>query len=571
MPTAAQQHVAGASVLVDGTEVDPTFRASITEIRVRDSLVLPDTAVVRISDPKGGTVDSHPLDLGKSLEIKLASPKDHVTRTVFKGEIVAHEPEFSQDGCTVVVRAYDKAHRLNRQRKTRTFQQMSASDIVRKIVGEAGLSPGKVDATSMVYEFFQQSDETDWDFGRRLALRHDYELNVDDDKVNFCEASKGNGQPVTLAWNDQLLSFKPRVSGVQQVKEVTVRGYDVKGKIAINRTVSSATTAAEAGVKRDDVVGKFDGGTVALGDRTVESSADADAVAGSALARLANAYYEAVGKCIGEPRVHKGALVEIKGVGTRMGGKFVVASSEHVFKGGSGYFTTFQITGRSARTLLDLVNPPEKRDWGTGFVVGIVTNNNDPDQLGRVRVKYPSLSDQEESAWARVVTPSTGNGRGLLMLPQPDEEVVVGFENADTRRPIVLGSVFNGKDKPGDELLSDRDGSFVVASDEKGLIHTKKDLTLKSDQKMIIEVSSDREEKADGKAKMKTGSSFEIEAGSDVKIKGVGITVEASGSLKLKGATVEIESSGPASLKGALVNVEASGITSVKGSMVNLG
>jgi uncharacterized protein involved in type VI secretion and phage assembly len=571
MPTAAAQHVAGASVLVGGREIDPSFRDAVTEIRVRDSLLLPDTAVVYISDPKAAHVDDHPFELGKTLEIKLAAPTASTTRSLFKGDIVAHEHDFGQKGLTLVIRAYDKAHKLNRQRKTRTFQQMSASDMVKKIVQDAGLALGKIDTAPVVYEFFQQSDETDWDFGRRLALRHDFEFNVEDDKVNFHAAGNGNGQPVTLAWNEQLLSFKPRISGVQQVKQVTVRGYDVKNKAAIERAATTATTAAQAGVRRDMVVGKFDGGTVALGDRTIESSADADAVSGSALARMANAYYEAHGKCIGNPQVCKGALVEIKGVGSMMGGKFVVASSEHVFKGGTGYYTTFQITGRSARTLLDLVNPPEKRDWGTGFVVGIVTNNNDPDQMGRVRVKYPSLSDKEESAWARVVTPSSGNKRGVLMLPQPDEEVVVGFENGDTRRPIVVGSVFNGKDKPGDELLSNRDGSFVVVSNEQGRIHTKKDLTFKSDQKLIIEVASDKSEKVDGSTKVKAGSTYEIEAGSNVTIKGVNITVEASGSLKLKGATVEIQSSGPASLKGATVDVQGSGVTNIKGGMINLG
>ncbi len=102
-------------------------------------------------------------------------------------------------------------------------------------------------------------------------------------------------------------------------------------------------------------------------------------------------------------------------------------------------------------------------------MVGIVTNNNDPDQMGRVRVKFPSLSDSEESAWARVASVSAGNARGLMMLPQPDEEVIVGFEHGDTRRPIVVGSLFNGKDKPGDDLVQSKDGSFAVASRQEAL------------------------------------------------------------------------------------------------------
>ena len=66
---------------------------------------------------------------------------DRATTSIFKGQIAAVEPEFTAKGCTISVRAYDKAHKLNRERKTRTFQQMSASDMVSKIASEAGLPP----------------------------------------------------------------------------------------------------------------------------------------------------------------------------------------------------------------------------------------------------------------------------------------------------------------------------------------------------------------------------------------------------------------------------------------------
>ena len=85
-----------------------------------------------------------------------------------------------------------------------------------------------------------------------------------------------------------------------------------------------------------------------------------------------------------------------------------------------------------------------------------MTNNDDPDNLGRVRVKYPALGDDVEGAWARIATVSAGNARGLLMLPVVGEEVLVGFEHDDTTRPYVLGSLFNGVDMPGDDLTAER-------------------------------------------------------------------------------------------------------------------
>src|SRR5664280_3415392 len=84
----------------------------------------------------------------------------------------------------------------------------------------------------------------------------------------------------------------------------------------------------------------------------------------------------------------------------------------------------------------------------TGVVVGVVTNNQDPDGFGRVKVKFPWLSDVDESDWARVAAPMAGNKRGFYFLPEVDDEVLVAFEHGDVRFPYVLGALWNGKDAP---------------------------------------------------------------------------------------------------------------------------
>jgi uncharacterized protein involved in type VI secretion and phage assembly len=264
----------------------------------------------------------------------------------------------------------------------------------------------------------------------------------------------------------------------------------------------------------------------------------------------------------GTPKLKAGSKVKVDGVGQKFSGTFTVTSSTHSYRGTTGYQTSFQISGRSSRTLLELMRPPKERDWSASLVVGVVTNNNDPEQLGRVRVKYPSLSDTEESNWARVATPSAGKARGLLMLPQPDEEVIIGFEHGDTRRPIVVGSVFNGKDKPGDELIQNKDGSFALLSNEKIRQHSKKDFEIKSDQNMTVEIKQDEKHTVKGSYTHETtgagklkAQTYNVEAGSSMTVKGVSVTVEASASLTLKGATVDIQGSGPVNIKGAIINL----------------
>jgi phage protein D len=561
MAAVAAQHVPGLDVIVAGAPMDPKWRDVTTEIKVVNSLTLPDMAVVKMTDAKGENVDSHPLQLGKEIEIKTSALGGRATASIFKGQIAAVEPEFTAKGCTIVARAYDHAHKLNRERKTRTFQQTSAADMVKKLATEAGLTPTTT-PTTVVHEFFQQSNETDWDFAWRLALMHDYEVVVDDKKLNFRPANGSSGAPVALKWQEELLSFRPRMSGVQQPQTVNVRAWDPKGKANVSGSASSGQTSSKAGVERSKVSHDLGGGTTAVTDRVAANSGEANAIAKSTLNRLADAFYEADGTALGNPAIKAGGQVKISGVGQQFSGTFTVSSATHSYRGGSGYRTAFQISGRSSRTLLELMRPPKERDWSAQLVVGVVTNNNDPDQMGRVRVKYPSLSDSEESAWARIATPSAGNARGILMLPQANEEVIIGFEHGDTRRPIVVGSLFNGRDKPGDELLQNKDGSLGVMSNEKIHLHSKKDFEIKSDQNMTVEVTKDMTGKVSGNFKHEaTGNGnlkaqqYVIEAGSSLTVKGVSVTVEASASLTLKGATVDIQGSGPVNIKGAIINL----------------
>ena len=182
-------------------------------------------------------------------------------------------------------------------------------------------------------------------------------------------------------------------------------------------------------------------------------------------------------------------------------------------------------------------------------MLGLVTNNSDPENLGRVRVQYPSLSQDAEGAWARVVTSSAGNQRGLLMLPVVGEEVLVGFENDDTTRPYVLGSLFNGSDTPGDDLLQAEDGSFALLSDHKIVATSQEDMKLTSKGALTIDVTN---------AVTITGSQ-------GVTVNGQSVSVKADTDLSLEGTTSVTIKCG-----ASQIQVTPSGVT-VSGPMISLG
>ncbi len=125
----------------------------------------------------------------------------------------------------------------------------------------------------------------------------------------------------------------------------------------------------------------------------------------------------------------------------------------------------------------DLISQGESDERYWGVVVAIVTNNKDPDGLNRVKVRFPWLTDDDESHWARVATPMAGNGRGFYCLPEVDDEVLVAFDRGSVEYPYVIGSLWNGKDAPPESnsdgknnmrTLKSRSGSLIRLNDTDG-------------------------------------------------------------------------------------------------------
>jgi uncharacterized protein involved in type VI secretion and phage assembly len=84
-----------------------------------------------------------------------------------------------------------------------------------------------------------------------------------------------------------------------------------------------------------------------------------------------------------------------------------------------------------------------------GVVEGIVTSvTDDKGKEGRVKVQFPWFDDQMETEWCRVRQFYAGNGYGAFFVPEAGDEVLLAFIHGDMRKPIVLGGLYNGKDKP---------------------------------------------------------------------------------------------------------------------------
>jgi len=566
--------VPAVEIIVDGSTLAQEYVAQLLDVQVRDNLLLPDTAVVRFRDPLGEFIERHPLQPGVVIEIKMGARKDNGTTRVFIGEVVALEPEFGEGDCVISARAYDRGHRLLANRRSQTFQDQKAEDMISSVIGRVGLNAGTMESTTAVHPFFQQSMETDWEFCRRLAAMNDFELVVDDRSVNFYRR-EAEAPVAVLEWGGTLLTFKPRLSAMGQVEAVTVNGHDPRSRQDLAATASTPQMASRSGAvdKRSALVGKVNAnGRVVVGDRVVETQAEATQVAQTTLDRLASTFVEASGKAVGNPRLRARKTVEIKAVGS-FSGQYVLSETTHTFRGGSEYTTGFVISGRTGHGFSDLTRNGEGRAWSSSLVLGVVTNNNDPEQLGRVRVTFPQLGPTMEGWWARVATLNAGDDRGIFMLPEVNDQVVVAFENGDPRRPFVIGSLYDGQAKVPDDMLDPtrEKAAFGLKSDHKVHVEGQQEMKLRSHEKMTVLVDRDAqggtgdflldakgniEDKAAQNIKGTAGQSIELTANQSVTIKGTGsVTVETSGSLKLKGSMIDIQSSGPVNVKGSIINL----------------
>ena len=200
-----------------------------------------------------------------------------------------------------------------------------------------------------------------------------------------------------------------------------------------------------------------------------------------------------------------------------------------------------------------------------GVIEGIVVDNKDPDGIGRVLVKFPWLPNETKSAWARMSTPMAGNNMGWVIYPEPNDEVLIDFVNGNVHEPIILGSLYNGKDKPpfdnadGDNnirtlvsrsghvfeiddtdgaekiTITDKSGGLIIEMDSAGetiTITSSKDITMKAGANVKVE-AKDIEMKAGSNIKLDAGSNLEASAGSQAEIK-------AGSQVNVSGATINL-------------------------------
>lgn len=584
-------------ISLNGSPVTGAKADALVDARVLLETAAPAQATLRYHDPFFELLEGSFAKIGGKVEVAFpdASGSDVV---IFKGVVAAIGAEQGAgDRHELVITAYDESQQLSHGLTPFTYQEMTAGDIVGKIAKRNGLSAKcSVTGTKMPYFLQLDSDHAVLD---DLAMRTGAEWWVDDTTLHFTKRTlKG---PIKLKWGTTLQRFSARFSGAARVDDVTVRGWDPATQKAVKGTAKRTdVSSSKVGLKlklNDTRSGEAKAlkASTTITDIPVTAADEAKAIAEAVQADLAAGELQVRGEAIGQPKIVAGSTVEIEGAGKQLAGTFVVSRVEHVFGVGRPLISRFEGGRHAGGSLADHLVSAQRGSIRNRrqFAIGTVTNVKDPEKAGRVKVKLPTVSDADESAWARVVAPGAGNKRGLHLMPDVGDEVLVAFIGGDFSHPVVLGGIWSKKNVPptpeaakGDKVtersLTLASGAKLVFTEDTdaskavvALKHAEADTHLQFD-KDGVKLNA----KKGTKIKIVVGDAqLEMAGDGTITIKGGAITIKADKNLTLQGQKVTIKGATGAVVDGggskidlspAAAKVVSSGITEIKGSLVKL-
>ncbi|MDQ1748210.1 MAG: hypothetical protein QOD07_2473 [Frankiaceae bacterium] len=594
-------------IQVNGTEISHEAMNSLTEVRVETEMRLPGRVTLRFRDPEGKLAKSSTFQIGHTLTVKGANGSHTVP--IIEADItgLGFEATAGSDAKDrfdgrrgtsneFLVIAHDPSFRLTRNYTVKGNQQVTPGDIVQTLGSEAGLTVQQSLTGGSPMTVMSQL-HSDYDLLNAIADREGVDWWVENRTLHMGKASTTSTE--TLKLGEDLRSFSVKGSGLAPSK-VSVRGYlsDQKQDVVKTSTLTDSTLwPKDVAVLSGLPTKKFGTATLVNAHATPTSSTESETIANGIRDRIAAGSTRAHGETWCNPGIAIGKSVKIDGAGPADGTYHVTKVEHHASR--NGFFTRFWCGDRTPTSLVDSLAArpaPSLPARHLGLVIGIVTNLGTGEHAGMLRVKLPGLDANLVSAWGRFVAPSAGpNGRGLVMLPEIGDEVLVGFEEGDMHRPVILGGLYGpSADKShawpvtGNNITDRRytslNGHVVMIQDGKGDPNNMFKVTIKGDKgSIVLRMGGDKAEVTtpdDVPIEISSGSqsSIKMDGKGNITIKGIKISIEAEAELSIKAPKVgvaadgelQLKSEGKADLQGAMVNVTAQGPLAAKGAIVQI-
>jgi phage protein D len=368
-------------IKVENEELKRVVMNDILNVTYTDSLTNVDSFDMTVNNWDAGAKtldqtafkysDTKTFNPWKDVEVQMGYYRNGQSelRTMLIGEITTLTPNFPQSGAsTLNVRGLNLFHRFRTKQETKPFFNKKDSDIAKEVVESIATEVRKKSPQLKL-----KLDENDYSNNIKTEEKIPYLLMNNQFPIRFLmerardlgyeltmeEASQGGNREVTfhyrptsnvkrktyiLDWGVSLMSFQPTLQCANQVAELTVRGWNPQTKKPIKVTVKRSeikgiVTPSELGVTEPDLTKKVE----IVVDRPIQNEAEAKLLATNRLRKIGEVLVEAKGKTVGVPDLRAGSKVEIRGLGTRFSGTYLVTGTTHSI-GEGGYTTEF--TGR---------------------------------------------------------------------------------------------------------------------------------------------------------------------------------------------------------------------------------
>jgi phage protein D len=283
--------------------------------------------------------DQQILDFGKPFQVKIG------TTVLFSGKITAIEGQFP-DGRQpeITILAEDSLQDLRMTRRTRTFENVSDSDVINQVAADYGLTPQVDIQGGPTYKVLAQTNQSDLAFLRERARTIDAELWMDGTTLHAQSHVNRNAQTVKLSQGGQLRSISVSADLAGQSTSTTCNGWDVSSKSALQYEASDSILSSELNGGRSGasvLQSAFGQRKQALAHTVPLSSQEAQSTAEAFFKRTARRFLVGRGVVQTDDPLQVGMYVDLDGLGPLFSGKFYVAEVRHLFDGKMGFRTEF--------------------------------------------------------------------------------------------------------------------------------------------------------------------------------------------------------------------------------------
>ncbi|MFE5409428.1 VgrG-related protein [Microbacterium sp. NPDC056569] len=615
MPSSTDTYTSLLLVSVGGTALPPAVAGLLERSRITDAANLPDSFELEFVDSGGIVLEQGGFSIGAAVTLAVSQNGGDGPQKLLEAEVTALDREDVGGELRTRVRGLDTSHRLFRGRRVAAYVDMSTADIVQKVAQRAGVEVGSISGPATILAHTTQDNVSDWVFLKRLADDSGCVFSVVDRKLQFgpptSASTAGSGSatadddPVVVEHGRNTQYLHATITSAEQVPEVEVRGWDVAAKEKVVSTAPAKTRTTELPTLDPAAVANVFASPRYVSAAGTGTPQRQDKLAEAIAARIAGGFAEVEAQILGNPRIRSGIAVRLRGFGAPFDGRYTVTETRHEFTAEQGYTTAFTVCDASDRSLLGVGSPELAAAGHTvpGVLSALVSDISGAavGQHGRVRLTFPSLSDDYVSGWARVEQAGAGAERGTVVMPEVGDEVLVAFESGRFDRPVVLGGLYNGKDlpqggwdsyvesgsvvrrsftsrtgmvvefleKPGEETLRIATNAgaqhvTLTQSAEKGIqIFSEGSVSVVARRDATVAVDGDATVTASQGRISLSAAKIALDASSELAITAPKVTVDGGVSVDVTGAAVAVKATGSAELS-------ASGVTVVKGRLVQI-